>query len=56
MQNFEFGDVTVLMVQLFNNIKQNKEKTKNLIKHVSLYFPDVITKYIFFNLFFFLYV
>ena len=37
MQKFKFSDVTVLAVQLFNNIKQ--KKTKNLKKHVSLYFP-----------------
>ena len=37
MQNFKFGGVTVLAVQLFNKIKQ-KEKKKNMKKQVSLYF------------------
>ena len=45
MQNLKFGGVTVLAVQLFNKIKK-KKKTKNMKKHVSLYFPDVISKYI----------
>ena len=39
MQNFKFGGVTVLAVQLFNKIKR-KKKTKNM-KHVSLYFTDI---------------
>ena len=47
MQNFKFGGVTVLAVQLFNKIKR-KKKTKNMKKHVSLYFPDVMSKYIYF--------
>ena len=48
MQNFKFGGVTVLAVQLFNKIKRKKEKkSKNMKKHVSLYFPDVMSKYIF---------
>ena len=48
MQNFKFGGVTVLAVQLFNKIKKKKKKkTKNMKKHVSLYFPDVMSKYIF---------
>ena len=39
MQNFKFGGVTVLAVQLFNKIKK-KKKTKNMKKHVPLYiFP-----------------
>ena len=39
----------VLAVQLFNKIKQKKEKkTKNMKKHVSLYFQDVMSKYIYF--------
>ena len=43
MQNFKFVNVTVLAVQLFNKIKRNekenkKKKTKNMKKHVSLYF------------------
>ena len=38
-------------VQLFNKIKLKKKKTKNLIKHVLLYFPDVMSKYMV-NLFF----
>ena len=49
MQNFKFGGVTVLAVELFNKIKwkkKKKKKTKNIKKHVSLYFPDVMSKYI----------
>ena len=45
MHNFKFGGVTVLAVQLFNKIKRKEKKekkTKNLKKHVSLYFPDVV--------------
>ena len=52
---FQFGGVTVLAVQLFNKIKKKKRKKKkkkmmkkNLKKHVSLYFPHVISKYIYF--------
>ena len=38
MQNFKFGGVTVLAVQLFNKIKRKKKKkTKNMKKHVSLF-------------------
>ena len=52
MQNLKFGGVTVLAVQLFNKIwkkkKKKKEKTKNMKKPVSLYFLDVMSKYIFF--------
>ena len=59
MQNFKFGGVTVLAVQLFNKIKKKKKKkkkkekkkkkkTKNMKKHVSLYFRDVMLKYIYF--------
>ena len=55
MKNFKFGGVTVLAVQLFNKIKRKKKekktkkkKTKNMKKHVSLYFPDVISKDIYF--------
>ena len=35
MQNFKFGRVTVLAVQLFNKIKKKKKKkkTKNMKKH-----------------------
>ena len=49
MKNLKFGGVTVLVVQLFNNIKEKenkkkKKKTKNMKKHVSLYFPDVMSK------------
>ena len=40
MQNFMFGGVTVLAVQLFNKIKWKKKR--NLKKHVSLYFPHVV--------------
>ena len=46
MQNFKFGGVTVLAVQLFNKIKQKKKKkkkkTKNMKKHVSLYFTELM--------------
>ena len=44
MQNYKFGGVTVLAVQLFNKIKwkEKKKKTKNMKKHSSLYFPDVM--------------
>ena len=51
MQNFKFGGVTVLEVQLFNKIKRKKEKkkkTKNMKKQVLLYFPDVMSKDIYF--------
>ena len=51
MQNFKFGGVTVLAVQLFNKIKKKKEKkkkTKNMKKQVSLYFWGVMSKYIYF--------
>ena len=63
MQNFKFGGLTVLAVQLFNTIKRKKKEkkkkkkkkmTKNMKKQVSLYFRGVMLKYIFFvNLFFF---
>ena len=47
MQNFKFGGVTVLAVQLFNKIKKKKKKkTKNMKKQVSLYFRGVMSKYI----------
>ena len=55
MQNFKLGGVTVLAVQLFNKIKlkkkekkKKKKKTKNMKKQVSLYFPDVMSKDIYF--------
>ena len=49
MQNFKFGDVTVLAVQLFNKIKKKKKKTtKKMKKQVSLYFQGVMSKYIYF--------
>ena len=50
MQNFKFGGLTVLAVQLFNKIKKKKEKkmTKNMKKQVSLYFRGVMSKYIYF--------
>ena len=53
MQNFKFGGFTVLAVQLFNKIKRKKKKkkkkmTKNMKKQVSLYFPDVMSKDIYF--------
>ena len=41
----------VLAVQLFNKIKRKEKKktnTKNMKKHVSLYFTDVMSKYIYF--------
>ena len=45
MQNFKFGDVTVLAVQPFNKIKKKKKKekkkTKNMKKQVSLHFRGV---------------
>ena len=44
MQNFKFGGVTVLAVQLFDKIKKKEKKTKNMKKHVSLYFPHVMSK------------
>ena len=48
MQNFKFGGVKVLAVQLFNKIKRKKKKmTKNMKKHVLLYFQDVMSKNIF---------
>ena len=54
LANFKFGGVTVVAVHLFNNIKrkkkkEKKKKTKNMKKHVSLYFPDVMSKYIYFG-------
>ena len=61
MQNFKFSGVTVLAVQLFNKIKRKKKekkkkkkkkkekkKTKNMKKHVSLFFPVVTLKLIYF--------
>ena len=39
---FQVRGVTVLAVQLFNKIKL--KKTKNMKKHVSLYFPYVMLK------------
>ena len=52
MQNFKFGGLTVLVVQLFNKIKRKKKKkkkmTKNMKKQVSLYFRGVMSKYIYF--------
>ena len=53
MQNFKFGGVTVLAVQLFNKIKKKKKKKekkkiKNMKKQVSLYFRGVMSKYIYF--------
>ena len=44
IQNFKFGGVTVLAVQLFNKIKRKKKKTKNMKKQVSLYFRGVMSK------------
>ena len=54
MQNFKFGGITVLAVQLFNKIKKKrkkkkeKKKTKNMKKQVLLYFRGVTSKYIYF--------
>ena len=51
MQNLKYGGVMVLAVQLFNKIKRKKEekkKTKNMKKQVSLYFRGVMTKDIYF--------
>ena len=55
MQNFKFGGVTFLAVQLFNKIKKKKKKekkkkkkTKNMKIQVSLYFRGVMSKYIYF--------
>ena len=55
MQNFKFGGLTVLAVQLFNKIKKKKKekkkkkkKTKNMKKQVSLYFRGVMSKFIYF--------
>ena len=61
MQNFKFGGIIVLAVQLFNKIKKKKKKkkkkkekkkkkmTKNMKKQVSLYFRGVMSKFIFFG-------
>ena len=46
-QNVKFGGFMVLAVQLFNKIKRKKKKTKNMKKHVSLYFTDIMSKYIY---------
>ena len=52
MQNFKFGGLTVLAVQLFNKIKKKKKKkkkmTKNMKKQVLLYFRGFMSKYIYF--------
>ena len=55
MQNFKFGDIMVLAVQLFNKIMKKKKKkkkekkmTKNMKKQVSLYFRGVMSKFIYF--------
>ena len=49
MQNFKFGGVTVLAVATdLQQIKQ-KKKTKNMKKHVSLFFSDAMSKYIYFG-------
>ena len=55
---FNFGGVTVFAIHLFNKIKRKEKKkekekekkktTTNLKKHVSLYFTDVMSKYIYF--------
>ena len=41
-QNFQFGGVTVLAVQLFNKIKEKN----NFKKIFFLYFPHVMSNYI----------
>ena len=38
----------VLAVQLFNKIKKKEKMTKNMKKQVSLYFPGVMSKFIYF--------
>ena len=55
MQNFKFGGLTVLAVQLFNKIKKKKKKkkekkkmTKNMKKQVLLYFQGFMSKIIYF--------
>ena len=52
MQNFKFGGLTVLAVQLFNKIKKKKKKkkkmTKNMKKQILLYFRGFMSKYIYF--------
>ena len=55
MQNFKFGSIMVLAVQLFNKIKKKKKKkekkkkmTKNMKKQFSLYFRGVMSKFIYF--------
>ena len=57
MQNFKFGGLTVLAVQLFNKIKKKKKEKKkkkkkknsnNMKKQVSLYFRGVMSKFIYF--------
>ena len=58
MQNFKFGGLTVLAVQLFNKIKRKEKKkkkkmTKNMKKQVSLYFRGVMSNLFLVNLFFF---
>ena len=57
MQNFKFGGVKVLVVQLFNKIKRKKldEKTKNMKKHCFAVFPGCYVEIHLFlmNLFFF---
>ena len=59
MQNFKFGGVTVLAVQLFNKIKKKKKKkekkTKNMKKTSFSVFPGCYVEIHLFllNLFFF---
>ena len=45
-----------LVVQLFYNIKRKKEKTNNLKKHFSLYFPYVEIHLFFGGIYYFMYV
>ena len=56
MQNFKFGGVTVLAVQLFNKIKRKKKKDKKTkkkdkkTKNMTCFtvFPDIMSKFIYF--------
>ena len=57
MQNFKFGGVSFLAVQLFNKIKRKKKK--NLKKHVSVFSTCYVKIYLFLLnllLFFVLYI
>ena len=57
MQNFKFGGVTVLAVQLFNKIKRKKEEDKEHEKTSFTVFPGCyVKKHLFFVNLFFVYV